>query len=203
MLISEIATEIITEIGGDTSDTDLASKVVGFIKSALRRFPLHARDRFLTASKTATLNSGAYSVTLPDGMLDEMDVYYPSDTGVRENIDFKERGEFNRLFSPTGSGAPAFYSVIGSTVEFDKPADKAYTITFDCKQPVSNITAASTFTGADDVVEVLKDGAKMYYYSYVEDPQNKADSLVMFRSGLDALDAKYSRNNLGTHIEEA
>ena len=45
MIISDIINEVVSEVGGDTSDTDLAAKMLIFAKGALRRFPLFSKAR--------------------------------------------------------------------------------------------------------------------------------------------------------------
>jgi len=203
MLISTIRDEIITEVGGDTSDTGLATNVLQFINSALRRFPLWTRSRFLYTTKSGTLTSGQYSLTLPSGIVNEREVYFITE-GNRLRIDKAPSNDyFNDAFNSTATGKPNFYRIIGQTVEFDRTADATYTIYFECSQEKDGLEATDTWTGDTTTVEVLKDGAKYYYYSdYVEDDEKGKQKLALFKNGLDELDSKYMATELGSHIDE-
>jgi hypothetical protein len=202
MLISTLRDEIITEIGGDTSDTAFATKILQFMNSALRRFPLWTRSRFMFTTKNGTLTSGQYSLTLPSGMVHERDVYYISE-GNRMRIDKAPSNDyFNEAFNSSALGKPNLYRIIGQTVEFDRTADATYTIYFECVQEKDAVLAADTWTSDTSVAEVLKDGAKYYYYRYVEDDAAAGDFLSLFKNGLDELDYKYMSTELGSHIDE-
>lgn len=202
MLISTIRDEIITEIGGDTSDTDLATKVLQFINSALRKFPLWTRSRFMFTTKSGTLSSGSNSITLPTGIVNERDVYYIS-SGNRMRIERPPSNSyFNDALNTSATGAPNLYNIIGQTVYFDRTADQDYTIYFECVQEKDGVLAGDTFSADSMVTEVLKDGAKSYYYRYVEDDVPAKDYLQLFKNGLDELDSKYMASELGSHIDE-
>jgi len=202
MLVSTIRDEIITEIGGDTTDSALATKVLGFINSALRKFPLWTRSVFMYTTKSGTLSSGGSSISLPTGAINIRDVYYITE-GNRLRIERPPSNEyFNDALNTSTTGAPNFYRVIGQTMEFDRTADKAFTIYVECLQEKDGVLAGDTFTADSTVVEVLKDGAKSYYYRYVEDESSAKEFLTLFKNGMDELDAKYMSSELGTHIEE-
>jgi len=200
MLVSTIQSEIIAEIGGDTSDTALSTKVLGFINSALRKFPLWTRSRFMFATKTATLSSGGVSVSLPTGFIKERDVYYKEDNN-RLRIEKPPSHSYFNDVANTSSGAPNFYQVIGQTVYFDHAADKDYTIYFECSIEQDGLATGDTVAFDSMVVEVVKDGAKYYYFRYVEDDAGAGQQMTLFKNGLDELDAKYL-SELGTHIDE-
>ena len=202
MLVSAIVTEILEETGGDTSDTGLAAKVFGFIKSALRRFPIYTRGRFLIGTKTVTLSSGSYSATLPSGFIRERAVYYLED-GNRKDIDKISFGDFNSQFNSNSSGAPNGYRIIGSSIEFLKSADANYTIYIECFQEIDGVALTDTFSGDSSVIEILKDGAKHYYYKYTEDPIEARESLSLFKSGLDSLDGLFVVDELPDYVEES
>jgi hypothetical protein len=160
MLVSTIQSEIITEVGGDTSDTALATKVLGFMNSALRKFPLWTRSRFMYAAKTATLSSGDVSVSLPTGFINERDVYYISE-GTRLRIEKPSSTKsFNDYVHTSSSGAPEFYQIVGQTVYFNHAADKDYTIYFECAIEQDGLETGDTVAFDSMVVEILKDGAK-------------------------------------------
>jgi len=202
MLVSTIRDEIITEIGGDTTDSALATKVLQFMNSALRRFPLWTRSVFMYTTKSGTLSSGGSSISLPSGAINIRDVYYITE-GNRLRIERPPSNEyFNDALNTSTTGAPNFYRVIGQTMEFDRTADKAFTIYVECLQEKDGVLAGDTWTGDTTTAEILKDGAKSYYYYYVEDIPSAKEFLTLFKNGMDELDAKYMSSELGTHIEE-
>lgn len=202
--LQEMAVEICTEVGGDTSDTTLLAKIVIFIKSALRKFPLYTRNKYLIDTKTATLSSGSASVTIPSGLIEVRDCYYVSDN-LRVRIEKLSYEKFNDEYSPGGSGAPEYYRIVGNTVEFNHPAAQDYTIYFEGKvSSVDSMTSSSTFGGSDEVVEVVKDGAKaIYYLTYTEDEQIGMIFEAKFKDGLNTLDAQYMTQDLSSHVEES
>jgi hypothetical protein len=200
MLLADIRAEIISEVGADAADTALATKVDGFIKSALRRFPLLTRARFMLSIKTATLAAGAQTVELPTGFISERDIWYQSG-GDRLRCEQALSDVFNDMYTSESVGAPEYYRIYGTTVEFHRKADQAYTLYFECFADPSDVTSASSFTDIRSI-EVLKDGAKAYYYEYIEDNQKSLEKLSMFKGGLDELEARYISEEMGTHIEE-
>lgn len=202
MLFSAIVTEIIKETGGDINDTDLQTLIFGFLKSALRRFPRHTRSRFILSTKSASLSSGNYSITLPTGFIRERSVYY-IDEGERKTIDITSFDQFNELFSSTSTGSPKEYRIIGSTMEFTRSADKAYTIYIEGSYEIDDVLVTDTFIGDSSVVEILKDGTKYIYFSdYQEDQTKGAEKLSLFNSGLQQLESSFIEDELPDYVEE-
>jgi len=203
MLYSAIVTEIINEVGGDSSDTTLSTLVLGFVKSALRRFPRHTRSRFLYTAKSVTLAQAATSATLPTGFVRERAVYYVDD-GNRVDIEKLSFDDFNSQYNSSASGTPQNgYRIIGNAIEFLRAADKAYTIYIECLQEIDDIESTDTFPGDSSIVEILKDGAKYYYYDYEEDEKRCMDKLALFKAGLDKLDADFLSDDIPDHINES
>jgi hypothetical protein len=202
MLISDIRDEIITEVGGDVTDSDLQAKTLGFIKAALRRFPRFTRNRMVRSQKTATLSAGGQSVAVPSGVVDILQAFYVTD-GRREEITRPKLARFNEEYRTNVYGHPNYLIVRGSTVEFDRLADKDYAITFECNIEIDAVAAADTWGFSSDRAEIMKDGAKAYYYGYVEDEAKESKSFSLFKAGLDALEREYSREETADHVEEA
>lgn len=202
MQISEIRDEIISEVGGDVTDSDLQAKVLGFMKSALRRFPRFTRNRMLRSQKTATLAAGAQTVAVPSGVVDILQAFYVTD-GRREEITRPKLARFNEEYRTNVTGHPNYFIVRGATVEFDRLADQAYTIHFECNAEIDAVAAGDTWAYSSDRAEILKDGAKAYYFGYVEDEAKEGKSFQLFKAGLDALEREYSREETADHVEEA
>jgi len=203
MIISELITEIISEVGGDTADTDLAAKMLIFVKGALRRAQLFCRHRLLADTSYATLSSGSNYITTPTGFIretGEKSIYY-IDSGARKYIEKLTSGQFGLQVNTSSSGKPAYYHIIENVIEFDKNADADLVIYVEHFQELDNITAASTFFGSSDITEVVKDGAKYTYYSdYVEDDAKADKKLMLFKAGLDELESKFMMSEQGGHI---
>ena len=202
MLFSTIRDEIITEVGGDTSDSTLQTLVLGFIKSALRRFPRNTRSRFLLATKSVTLSAGSYYAALPSGFIRETEVYRLV-SGSRENIPKLSAPDFNEEFNSTSTGEPNGYRIIGSNIEFARSADQSYTIYIECSSEIDDVVAGDSFTGDSSIVEILKDGAKHYYFDYSEDSPRASEKLGMFKAGLDKLEIDFLSDELPGYIEES
>jgi hypothetical protein len=153
-------------------------------------------------TKSKALSSGQYTFTLPTGIIEIRDVYYISE-GNRLRIDKPPSNSyFNDVFNSSATGAPKMYRLVGVDVEFDHAADKDYTIYFECLQEKDALVSTDTFIRNSTVIEVLKDGAKYYYYRYVEDHEVARDYLQLFKAGLDELNSKYDDSELSGHIEE-
>ena len=200
MLISDIITEVITGVGGDTDDTVLVDNMLVFAKGALRRFPLFSRTRLFTIISYATLSSGASYLTTPTYFLDEQQIWY-EESGSRQIITKKDQGKFSDLISTSATGAPEFYYIIGNVIQFDKKCDTDRVIYVEHFGEVDAVTAASNFFGNTEMLEMLKDGIKATYYSdYTEDPTKGDKKLALFKAGLDKLEERHMINTCGGHI---
>jgi hypothetical protein len=202
MLISDIIAEVISEVGGDSSDTALSTKVYGYLKSALRRLPKEARNRCLVAILEQSIADQAVSLSLPTDFLDERDVWYVSE-GKRQPIDFLERKKFNDTVNTNSSGTPVYYSVYGKTLEFDKKLNGAFTIGIEYYKSVWNVLTTDTFFGFDDLIEPLKDLIKFYYYNYAEDKSSAAGFLSLAKASLGDIDSDFMEEEQGGYVEEA
>lgn len=204
MLISTMITEIISETGGDTSDTTLQTLIYGFIKSAMRRLPRHTRTRLLIDTSYATLSSGShYIYPLPSDFIKERYVYYINN-GNRINIPKLSFDDFNSQFNSTATGSPqSGYRIIGDKVEFLRSADQDYVIYIEYFKSVDEIATTDGFFGSSDMIEIVKDGAKYYYFDYEEDDKKATEKLALFKAGLDKLEADYLSDEIPDYVEES
>ncbi len=203
MLVSAIVTEIITDVGGDTSDTDLTSRVLGYMKSSLRRLPDYYRDKSLKRVSSLSLASGDQTVSLPSGFLSEVAVWREYQNRRQHITIQKDRQHFNDRYRTDSSGAPEHVYLYASTMEFDKTADQAYTIYLENFYEIDDIDSGDTFAHNSSIAEIIKDGAKAYYYDYTEEETRATKWMKIFIGGLDKLDAKYIREAIPDHVEEA
>jgi hypothetical protein len=203
MLISEIISEVIDEVGGDSSDTGLATKLLTCAKGALRRFPLYCRDRLLYATSYATLSAGENTLSVPTYFLAGKGakcVWY-EESGRRNIIHKLTDEKFPEYYNSEATGVPQYYHIEVNTIEFDVKSDVDRTIYVQHLCEVDDVTAASDFFGSSDMIEILKDGIKATYYTdYTEDTTGRGDKKAsMFKDGLDKLNSRAMIESLGTH----
>lgn len=199
MLISAIITEILSDVGADTSDTTLAGKALIWVKDALRMFPMFTRSRLLVTTSTVSLPLGLNYAALPTGFLSEK-VIYRTENGANTIIELSSN--FQSIVNTENTGKPDFYHIIGSTIYFDKKADAAYSIYIEHTKEVDDVAAGDTFFGDSSMIKVLKDGAKAAYYSdYVEEPNRGAEKLSMFAQELNQIESRHMIQTQGTHID--
>ena len=174
LLISEVITEIVTEVGGDTTDTTFAATMLVFLKSGMRKFPTFIKDRLLLVEETLTLALSAQTLdltTLSNGFLKENSVWYVGSNSNRLPITPPPtRDYFNRIYNTSGTGKPIYYVINGKTMQFDKKADEALTIGIQFFKEISNILTTDTFFGDERSLEACKHLCKQgYYLDYEED----------------------------------
>lgn len=205
MLISDIITEAMKEVGADLDDTDLEEKMLTLVKGALRWFPLFCRDELLVATSYATLEAGANYLTTPTGFIREVgedSVYYIED-GAHKIITKLTDKEFRAVVNTSNTGKPQYYRVISNAIEFDRSADADIDIYIEHFVEVDDVAADDTFFGNTTMVEILKQGVKATYYSdYVEDPAKGREKLDLFKAGLDEIESKHMVSSQGGHIDD-
>jgi len=204
MLFSVIRDEIITEVGGSTSDSGLQTLIFGFMKSALRRFPRHTRSRILIDIAYATLSQGEQTLPVPSDFVRERQVYYLDSNNKRVEIDKLSFDEFNEQYN-AGSGSqskPKGYRIYGSTIEFIHQADGTYTVYLEYYKSVDDIETTDDFFASSDVIEIAKDGAKYYYFDYEENYPKAAEKLGLFKAGLDKLEVDFLSDELPEYVQE-
>lgn len=204
MLISDIRDEIISEIGQDTSDTDFQTKMLKYMKSALRRFPRFARNRMLVSTKSGSLSAAASTMSLPDTIVSVRKCWYQTTDNRRVEITRPGTDTFTEEYRGNGSGAPNYFIVRQDTVEFDRPADQAYTIYFESFIEIDDVAAGDTWAHSNDRAEILKDGAKMnYYVQDAEDMEKGSFYADLFAKNLKLLEAEYLREEFPDYVEES
>jgi len=200
MIMSDVINEVISEVGGDVTDTTLSAKMLIFAKGALRRFPLFTKSRLLYVTSYATLVAGINYITTPDHFLDEKQVWY-EESGERKIIKKVADNTFSQIINTSSSGTPGYYHIANNVIEFDKNSDTDRVIYIEHLCEVDDVTASSDFFGSTDMLETLKDGMKATYYSdYVEDAQKGDKKLALFKSGLDALEQRHMIQTMGGNV---
>ena len=144
MTVTQIITQLIQDTGGDVDDSSLPSLWLQLLGSALRKFPDILRSRALSATSSATLGAGTSTITKPTGF-EYPKTAYRLEGSLRVPLTFVPDSIFN-LYYTTEMGAPQFCRRNGSSIEFDRPADKEYTLGFDFYKDVSEGLA-----GADTI----------------------------------------------------
>lgn len=205
MLISEIITEIITEVGGDTDDTELAALLLTCFKAGRRRVPAFINDRSFLGRGTFTLAQGNYSALLSGltGFVRERAFWWQqTDLSRVPIIPPPSLGYFHTIIRPQTPGKPLYYNIYAGTIEFDKNADTALTIGADYFKEVSTIVVGDTFVGDESMVEISKDFGKAVYFRNHEeditranDYENSAGKMMREKEG------DWEEQNQGARIE--
>jgi len=204
MTVEDLIDEMISQVGaaGDLEDTDLRLAMLNGLKSSLRKMPLQARDKGMRAKSTASLAAAAQSVAVPAGTREIIQVFIQTG-GARYEVFMPGLTVFNSCYNSNGSARPVYYIVRGSTVEFNTPADQAYTVSFETFIEIDDIDEATDLTFTSDVLEIVKDGAKAtYYLGYEEDEAKHGIHNEEFKSGCRRLDAKYLREEYPDSVQE-
>lgn len=202
MTIDDIIDELVLETGGDSDDTELRATWLSLIKAALRRFPRHAQNRMFRSKESGSLIAAAQTMNLPDGVVMVDIVFYESE-GKRFVLDRPKVDRFTELYNSSVTGAPQAFIIRGNVVEFDRVADQAYTIYFESFVSIDDVAADDTWGHSSDRVEVLKDGAKWYYYNGIaEDVEKAAGSKTDFAAGLKELSKEFQVEEMPDHVEE-
>ena len=200
-LIDEIARKVVGSSAN--ADTDFTNLALDGIKSALRRLPRFARTQCLIETDYTTLLEGTQELNVSSitGLVSIKEIYYVDD-GERYEIK-KFEGKFKDVYSSSDSGEPAFYQLRGDVVTFDKLADQDYTIYLVYyATPDNDITASSTLSLRNDILEVVKDGALAYVYEGMEDENKAAISQNRFIAGLTKIEEDYYRDITPEYVNE-
>lgn len=204
MLISEIRDEIISDVGGDPSDTGLQAVMLNCIKDGLGRLPSALRQRSLTAVASLTLAAGASTIdlsTTTDFVKERL--AWREESGNRQEIYYLNQGVLSS-YKSSSLGSPQYFNIRGKTMEFDRPADVAYTIYLDYFKSIRSVVATDTFAGNEDLITAVKDLAKFVYYTdYCEDATKGAVHMAAAEKILLELDADFIEKEFGGHVEEA
>ena len=203
MIVSAIVSEIISETGGDTSDTGLQTLIFGFVKAALRRLPRFMISRSLLITTSISLSAGANSASLPNGFVREKQIYRRDSGGVKVEITHPPYFDFHNV-NNNDIGAINHYDILGKVIYFDHKSEAADTIYVECfKNDTSSLVIGDSFVGNDDEVEILKDMTKyIYYKDYEEDMKKAAASKQDAADGIASVKSDYMRQQQ-THVEEA
>lgn len=204
MTVQELVDEIARKALGNSSniDSDFQNVCLDAVRSALRRIPRFAKVRSVVKTVYATLNASTQSLdifTITD-FFEERQVYHLL-SGKREIIHKLDYESFNEIYSNATTGQPQFYRIVGKTLEFDKKADKNYTIYIEYFGNDSNVALTDTLTLRDDVLEIVKDGALEYVFDHLEDNNKSTRHGQKFIAGLEKLEVDYHRQEDPDFIE--
>lgn len=205
LTIEEVITEIVTEVGGDTSDTTFAATMLVFLKSGMREFPAFVKDRLLLTIEQLTLSTNTQELdltTLTAGFLKENHVWWLGSTNNRlQIIPPPYREYFNQIYNTSGLGKPIYYIVNGKTMYFEKKTDEDITVEIEFFKEISDITTTDTFFGDERTLQACKHLCKKGYYQDYEEDRTKY--LDHKRDAFDLmleLEADYEDQEQGGHI---
>ena len=118
--------EIQTTIANYLSRDDLTSAIPDFIQLAEIRLRRDLRLRQMLTQTSTTATSGGATISLPSDFLQARDVYVDSDPDFP--VTFATPSIFIRNGRTNESGVPAFYTILGSTIQFAPIPDSNYDI---------------------------------------------------------------------------
>lgn len=194
MTVNELITEI-TDVTGD-SDTSTTDKILIFVKDALRRLPRFAKERSVINRTTLSLSADAQTVSI-SSLTDFFEVYsmWIEVDGRREFIVKPSKDAFNKIFSSNATGRPQLFRIISNanTIEFERKADQAYTITLEYFGVDSNVTTATTLIFRDDINLILKDLVWEQVRFDREEMDKHEKSLAKAVAGLEELETAFHR----------
>jgi len=194
MTVQELITEI-TDVTGD-SDSTTEAKILIFIKDALRRLPRFAKERSVINRTTLTLANDAQTVSISSlvDFFEEYSMWIEVD-GKRQMIVKISKDRFNEIYSSEATGRPQFFRIISNanTIEFERKADQAYTVTFEYLGNSSVVTTATTLQFRDDINLILKDLTWVQVYEDREEDEKRNRALERAVSGLQQLEDAFHR----------
>lgn len=205
MIINDILAEIISEVGGDASDTTLTTKMLGFFKAGYRHLPAFCRDRNFLGQDTLIVTSGTSTGDLDDidGFIREREVWFVGDNLIHIPI-YKPPSTmyWHKVVTPNSQGKPFYYRIYDRTIELDKKAAGDLTIGIDYFKAVSVITGTDTWKADEQVLEAAKHFCKMIYWQYEEDEAKAAREGSLAKALADKLEEEYEVEELGGFVDE-
>lgn len=208
MLISDLVSEVVSEIGGDVDDTGLASKVFGYMRSGIRIMPALIRARVLTCESSFVLNNAStYDLKLlspsflrerPEGF------WYVDNNNKRVQIYRLSLGMFNSQVDQSGATYPRYYNISVKQFRIDRPTNGSLTIYCDYFCGLTDTLATSSqFILGEDFIELVKFLTKRFYYEYQEDMDKKASASADAKIIMDELEARYEEEEMGDFPDES
>jgi len=162
---------------------DLTSYIDDFIDLAEARHKRDIRIRELVSSGSITVD--ARTENLPTGFLEGISFRLLTDPVTP--LQYVAPEEMARLRSET-SGKPKFYTILGTTIEFDKVADSAYTGDFLYHKSATALSDANTSN------EILVRAPDAYLYAcllaaapFLQDDARIEVWASLYKSCVDAL----------------
>jgi len=206
MTINDILAEIINEVGGDSSDTTLTTKMLGFFKAGYRHIPAFIRDRNFTAVASYTLLAASNTVALTNftGFIREREIWFEGDNGIHIPI-YKPPSlqYFHKVINPQKGGKPFYYRIYAQTLQFDKLADAGLIIGMDYFKAVSSIAGTDTWLADEQLMEGAKHFCKMIYFSdYEEDTEKASENERRGKDIIARLEEEYEVQELGGYVDE-
>lgn len=115
-----------TTIANYLSRDDLTAAIPDFIQLAEIRLRRDLRLRQMLTQTSTAATGGVATISLPSDFLQARDVYVDSDPDFP--ITFATPSIFIRNGRTNQSGVPAFYTILGTTIQFAPIPDSNYTI---------------------------------------------------------------------------
>lgn len=117
--------ELQTAIANWVHRSNLTSRIPEFIALAEARLNRDLRLRTMESNESISTSIGSRTVALPTGFLEPLALFIERSTG-RDALTFRP----SRMETTAASGEPEFWTVDGTNIAFERPANAVYSLTF-------------------------------------------------------------------------
>ncbi len=180
--------ELCTAVASWLHRTDLTAQVPDFVMLAESEINADAHTRLMESDETVTITSGAYTIALPDGYIEPIQLEIVISGQANITLLYQPP---HRLLMNVQAGAscrPYFWTVNGGNIEFPNLSDANYTMTF---RMVKGFDLASTLTNTliDTYPGIYLFGTLLQAAPYLKD----VNMISVWQSRYDRLVAKMKR----------
>lgn len=201
MLLSDLVSEVISEVGGDPTDSALATKVFGFMKAGMRTIPALIRGRMLTTRQTFTMpaNTNSYDLgTLSPSFIRERGFWYTDGNNKKVEIFRMDVSQFKQYQDVLAQSNPRYYNISIKNFLTDRltPAALPIEVDYFCAL-TDSLTSSSTFVLGEDYIEMVKSLTMVKYYGYQEDDVKIASNKGDAKTYLDEMGNRFEQDEMG------
>lgn len=207
MTFADDIAEIINEVGGDSSDSGLTTKMFGFYKAGARHVSPYVRDRNFITTGTYTLPAASNTVALSNfpGFIRPLEVWFQESGQSEIHIlvyKIPSLQYFHKIITPLYSRRPFYYHIYGQTLQFDGKAPAGLLIGMEYVREISSISITDTIVWHEQLREAMKHFCKSVYFRYEEDRASAADEERLGKEIIARLEEEYEVEELGGYVDE-
>lgn len=135
-------TELQAAIASELHRTDLTTQIVDFIARAEAVFNRRLKLRTMESDNSLSLTSASRTVALPSGFVEPISLDLVIDSVYLPLTNLYKRPQDLDVNTGT-TGRPRYWSINGTNIEFEYPADQTYTLNF---RQLTSFNLATTST---------------------------------------------------------